>query len=91
MMLKFFQFRNIEKAENPELVKEYFKRNFYKWKVKCLEEELEAYREEARPVFKTWSKEQYKEWYENEENHYGIGRGYDGYGNAVLRPVKARK
>ncbi len=62
MMLKFFQFRNIEKAENPELVKEFFKRNYYKWKVQHLEEELEAYRDEARPVFKTWSKEQYKEW-----------------------------
>lgn len=67
MMLKFFQFRNIEKAENPELVKEYFKRNYYKWKVKCLKEELKEYCDAARPVFRTWTKEQYKEWKTHEE------------------------
>ena len=62
IMLKFFNFYNIDKAEDQEMAKENLKKTFYENKLESLKKEQKEYHAYARKEIKKWSIEEYNEW-----------------------------
>ena len=65
-MLKFFNYYNIEKANDPELAKEFLLKDYYMKKLSTLKKKLNDYKAEGRKHFREWSAEEYFKWKEHE-------------------------